>query len=59
MKKKENLIYEEGNKVYSRNFKELKRIDKKYILAEIGSVLNFEKGIFLITGSLLNIFRKR
>ena len=53
MKKKENLIYEEGNKVYSRNLKELKRIDKKYILAEIGSVLNFEKGIFYTLKQLL------
>jgi hypothetical protein len=33
--------------------KELKRIDKKYVLAEIGSVLNFDKGIFYTVKELL------
>lgn len=33
--------------------RELKRIDKKYIVAEIGSVLNFDKGIFYTIKELL------
>lgn len=35
------------------NPKELKRIDKKYIISEIGSVLNFEKGILYTVKELL------
>jgi hypothetical protein len=33
--------------------KSLKRIDKKYIINEIGSVLNFDRGIFYTTKELL------
>ncbi len=33
--------------------KELKRIDKQYLIDEIGSVLNFDKGIFYTTKELL------
>lgn len=53
MRKKNNLINEEDEKGYLRNSKELKRIDKKYIISEIGSVLNFEKGIFYTLKKLL------
>ena len=35
------------------NPKELKRIDKNYIFSEIGSVLNFDKGILYTTKELL------
>lgn len=35
------------------NPKELKRIDRKYILSEIGSVLNFDKGILYTIKELL------
>tara|TARA_R110002073_G_scaffold279026_1_gene442833 strand:+ start:72825 stop:73547 length:723 start_codon:yes stop_codon:yes gene_type:complete len=51
----ENNKIEISNKQLSSmsNPKEFKRIDKKYIISEIGSVLNFEKGILYTVKELL------
>ena len=55
MNKCKNCKLEKDNKFCPNcwNPKELKRIDKEYIISEIGSVLNFDKGILYTIKELL------
>ncbi|PHR71894.1 MAG: hypothetical protein COA67_05755 [Lutibacter sp.] len=61
MKEQEELEYckkckKESSDNYCSNCgtsKELKRINKQYIIDEVGSILNFDKGIFYTTKELL------
>ena len=61
MKEQEEPAYckkcnKECNDQYCSNCgapKELKRIDKQYVIDEVGSILNFDKGIFYTTKELI------